>query len=86
MSNETCKSCGRPILWIKTRAGKSMPCDAKQINYIIKPGGGTKLVTPAGDVISCEQAEDPAEAQGWGYAPHWASCPAADQFRRRAQT
>lgn len=86
MNNGTCKSCGRPILWIKTRAGKSMPCDAKQINYIIKPGGSTKLVTPAGDVISCEPAQDPTAAQGYGYTPHWSTCDAPDKFRRRAQT
>ncbi len=24
----TCRSCGAVIFWIKTAAGKSMPCDA----------------------------------------------------------
>lgn len=85
MNQGTCKSCGRPILWIKTRAGKSMPCDPKPINYRIKPGGGLKLVTPAGDVISCEAVKDPAEAQSWGYTPHWSTCDAPDNFRGRAK-
>ena len=85
MNQGTCKSCGRPILWIKTRAGKSMPCDPKPINYRIKPDGNLKLVTPAGDVISCEAVEEPAEARSGGYMPHWSTCDAPDNFRGRAK-
>lgn len=44
-----------------------------------------KLVTPAGDVISCEAVKDPAEAQSWGYTPHWSTCDAPDNFRGRAK-
>lgn len=51
MNTGTCKSCGKPILWIRTRTGRSMPCDTKPVNYRIKPGGDTKLVTPAGDNV-----------------------------------
>lgn len=83
MSKGTCRSCGKPILWIRTRAGKSMPCDPKPINYKIRPGSSTKLVTPGGDVISCEPVSDPADGQGWGYVPHWSTCNAPDNFRRR---
>ena len=66
MKTSTCKSCGKPIHWIRTRSGRSMPCDTRPVSYRIKPGGSTKLVTPAGDVISCETVDNPAEAQGWG--------------------
>lgn len=79
----TCRSCGAPILWIKTRAGKFMPCESKQIHYITKPGAAAKIVTPGGDVISAEITGDPAAASGFGYAPHWANCPGADNHRRR---
>lgn len=58
-------------------------CGTRPVSYRIKPGGSTKLVTPAGDVISCETVDDPAEAQGWGYAPHWSTCNAPDSFRKR---
>ena len=68
MRTSTCKSCGKPIQWIRTRSG-----------------GNTKLVTPAGDVISCEAVDDPAEAQGWGYTPHWSTCNAPDSFRKGAR-
>mgnify|MGYP001025061655 FL=1 len=83
MNIRTCKSCGKPILWIRTRSGRSMPCDALPVNYRTKPGGSTKLVTPAGDVISCEPVDDPAEATGWGYTPHWSTCDAPDKFRQK---
>lgn len=77
----TCKACGAPILWVRTRAGRSMPCDTRAIPY--RAGGELKLVTPAGDVVSAEAVENPAEADGWGYAPHWATCQAPKTFRKR---
>lgn len=83
MGSSTCKSCGKPIHWIRTRSGRSMPCDAKAVNYKANPKGSTKLVTPAGDVVSCDPVEDMAEATGWGYVPHWSTCNAPDKFRRR---
>ena len=33
MNTGTCKSCGKQILWIRTRTGRSMPCDTKPVNY-----------------------------------------------------
>lgn len=66
MGTSTCKSCGKPIHWIRPRFGRSMPCDTRPVNYHIKPGGSTKLITPAGDVISCEIADNPAESSGPG--------------------
>lgn len=79
----TCKACGAAIIWIRTRAGKSMPCDADAKLYKAKPGAAEKIVTTSGDVVSVELTDDQKEADGWGYSPHWASCPAADQFKRR---
>ena len=86
VNQATCSRCGAPIKLIRMRSGKNMPCNTKQINYIIRPGADTKLVTLSGDVVSCEMVENPSEASGWGYTPHWASCPAADQFRRRGKS
>ncbi|MCC8049584.1 MAG: hypothetical protein LIP10_02860 [Clostridiales bacterium] len=83
MDVKTCRSCGAPIVWIRTRTGRPMPCDAKAVNYLTKPGGPDKIVTPAGDVISCEIVHSPAEATGWGYIPHWSTCNDPDKFRRR---
>lgn len=80
-----CRSCGDPIVWIKTKAGKSMPCNALPIRYRAKPGGDTKIVTEAGDVVCCEAFADPAEATGWGYIPHWATCNAPEKFRKKGE-
>ena len=53
MKTTTCKACGRPIVWIRTTKGKSMPCDAEPVAYKEIKGGKEKIVTPNGEVISC---------------------------------
>ena len=79
-----CKACMAVLVWITTPAGKSIPCDATPRYYIEKPRvGSKKVVTPNGQVLSCEYTEDPAKATGVGYVPHWATCPYARQFRRK---
>lgn len=83
MNCGTCKSCGSPIRWIKMRSGKYMPCDIKPVDYQLKPGGSQKIVTPAGDVVTCERVSA-AQASGWGYTPHWSTCKAPDTFRKGA--
>lgn len=82
----TCRSCGKRILWIKTKAGKSMPCDAEPVGYRYNSESRTKLVTPDGCVIPCDIVQDPAEAEGRGYVPHWSTCDNPNKFRRRAKT
>lgn len=34
----TCRSCQRPIRWVKTRNGKSMPVDDKIVTIITQNG------------------------------------------------
>lgn len=31
MIGQTCKSCKRPIVWLRTTSGKSMPADASSV-------------------------------------------------------
>lgn len=38
----TCLGCGAPIIWIVTRGGKRMPCNAAR----------TVIITPAGETVS----------------------------------
>ena len=65
MRASTCKGCGAAIVWIRTPGGKSMPCDATPRYYIEKPRSGSKkIVTPNGEVISCEYTEDLHKATG----------------------
>ena len=60
-----------------------MPCDDELVMYWAKKGAPGKVVTPNGEVISCEFDGDVSEATGLGYISHYATCPNAERFRRR---
>lgn len=81
MNKATCRGCGAPIVWIKTPAGKAMPCDPAPVYYKAAPGGKDKIVTTRGEVVSCEIVPG-AETTDAGYRPHWATCPQAGQFKK----
>ena len=83
MNKAKCKGCGKTILWIKTVSGKSMPCDPEPVTYWEKQKAAGKVVTPNGEVISCEFDGDTSKATGTGYISHYATCPSAGQFRKR---
>ena len=78
-----CKGCGAQIIWIKTRAGKSMPCNSLIRSYKIVPGGTEKIVTPEGDVVSGITGIEAKDSDGMGYISHFATCSKARNFRRR---
>lgn len=87
-----CRSCGAEIIWIKTAGGKAMPCNAQPVSYRAIPpipkdveqlcGNGPvmTLVTPDGRIA--RGTFDPGSDK-IGYVSHFATCPAADQHRRR---
>lgn len=83
MRSGSCKACLAAIVWIGTPGGKSIPCDAAPIYYIKKRSGKKRIVTPNGEVLACEYTNDPHQATGTGYVPHWATCPHADRFRKK---
>ena len=83
MKKSTCRGCGAPIVWIRTTAGKSMPCDAEPVLYKAREGAAGKIVTPNGEVLSCDLDVGPDEATGIGYISHFVTCPQAEQFRRK---
>lgn len=78
----TCKKCGANIIWIKTKKGKSMPCDSVLITYQANKAGKDTIVTPNGETIRCRLTFN-GEATGMGYISHWSTCPNADEFRKR---
>ncbi len=80
----TCKSCGAPIVWVKTPAGKWLPCDEGLLAYKQDDeAGGDTVVTDDGEVIRCHLHFD-GFATGMARMPHWATCSEPDRFRRRA--
>ncbi len=78
-----CRKCGKEIIFIKTSAGKSMPCDAEQVMYWADKKGKQRVVTPNGEVVACRLDGDSQEATGIGYIPHWGTCPNAKDFKRK---
>ena len=86
MNKGKCRGCGADIVWIQTPGGKSMPCDPVPVYYKLQAKGPEKLITPEGVTVSCERTGNPAEATGFGYVPHWSTCPSAGDFKKGAKT
>lgn len=76
-----CKSCGAEIIWIKTRNGKNMPCDAEPVYYLPDPDGKEVIVTSGGTVTHGFLSD--MRIAETGYRSHFATCPNANQHRRR---
>lgn len=83
MRNGTCRGCGATIVWIRMPGGKYMPCDVSSVLYKECKGAAGKVVTPNGEVLSCELDVAPDDATGVGYVSHFATCPQAGKFRRK---
>lgn len=77
-----CKGCGSDIVWIKTAAGKSMPCDDPPVLCWENPKGKSTVITEDGRTIRCDLEGDDINAAKIGYVPHWATCPAAKRFKK----
>lgn len=78
-----CRSCNAEIAWIETKSGKMMPCNYETINIVPDKQGDTLAVTEQGEVIKGFQVGDTHEG-GYEIAhiSHFATCPAADKFRK----
>lgn len=83
-----CRSCGADIDWIKTKEGKNMPVNVEYVNVHPNEVGGEKgntvIVTDEGEVVRGIQVGDAYE-DGYliGRTSHFATCPEAEQFRRK---
>ena len=78
-----CKSCGAEIKWITTVNGKSMPVDAEPVQFHHDPSGTEIFVTDGGAVVRGITAKTGEEGTTTGYNSHFATCPFANQHRRR---
>lgn len=83
MTQGKCRGCNAPIVWIECASGKRMPCNPNPVTYWEMPGATGKVVTPNGEVISCEFKGDLQAATGIGYISHFSTCPHAGQFRKK---
>lgn len=73
-----CRSCGAEIIWIKMGSGKRMPCDKDPVTFT-RGGGPESFVTPEGKVERGKRSKEGLT----GYISHFATCPNANQHRRR---
>ena len=70
-----CRYCGKPIIFIRTGAGKLMPCDATPVKYWrAEDGGGILIYQRDGSSIKGRLCGHDAACAGSGYVPHWTSC------------
>lgn len=77
----TCRACGYRIRWIKTKNGKTMPCNAQAVRFT--PGGGPEtFVMEDGKV---ERGRRKQGGEKTGYISHFATCTEAYRFRKRDQ-
>ena len=77
-----CRSCGAEIIWIKMMSGKAMPVNAQPVQYWEKRGAAGKVVTPEGEVVSCEFTGDERTDPKMGYISHFSTCPNANKHRK----
>jgi hypothetical protein len=84
----TCKSCQAPILWVRVKnTGSLMPVDAKpnpKGNVEVEAGEPERGVGYGGYVYrAVVHGQPPMMVAGTLHMPHHATCPQADQWRRR---
>lgn len=81
MQTTTCRKCGARIAFIRMKSGKAMPVDTAPVRF--HPCGGPEtFVTYDGYVVRGKRGSDSTET---GYISHFATCPAADSFRKRRE-
>ena len=81
MKVSTCRGCHAAIVWIRTTAGKSMPCNARPVTYTPSDTGSQMIVTPDGRVVRGDVAEG-IHSGSLGYISHFATCPKSRDFKK----
>jgi len=83
-----CRSCDAPILFIKTKNGKTMPVNAEPV-WIRKDAAGKTYIKSDGSFITGEIVgdayDDPENKPVEAYVSHFATCPQAENFRKRGK-
>jgi len=73
-----CSSCGAPIIWAKSKAGKAMPVDAEPVR-----DGNVMLEQHGLRVTAVVTGESMLPGVQTLYKSHFATCPNADAHRKR---
>lgn len=81
---DLCRTCGAEIIWIRTLAGKKMPCDAMADIVVKDPAAKGIYVDFSGLTFHARKAEptDTNAPRQYAWTSHFATCPQADQHRK----
>lgn len=69
-----CRECGKPLVFIRTKSGKNMPCEAEPVFYWPDDNGPLMFYQRNGTYERGTLQGHPAVPQGSGYVPHWGRC------------
>ena len=64
-----CKYCNKSIIFLRTKRGKSMPCDSFRVDYVPDQHGKDSILNEDGEIVYgwiLEKAADDAE-KGYRY-------------------
>lgn len=79
-----CKACGAPIDFIKTVSGSKMPVNPRPLQFEPDDTSKEKLITSNGKMVHCRIVKGgPWDPRKVGFRPHFATCPQAEELRRR---
>lgn len=78
-----CPKCKKQVIWIRTQAGRNMPCNGEIKYYKEEAGGKDRIVLTNGEVAVGTVQDYPEHATGFGYISHFATCEAAQMFRKK---
>ena len=82
MNITSCRACGAPIGFIKTKAGKTVPVDEKSLNFLPDPEGNELFVLVDGSTQRGTRVAEESNSSQIGFISHFATCPEADKFRK----
>ena len=81
-----CRACGAEIFFIKTASFKTVPVNADPV-YVHQQSGGKPYIRIDGSTvigfIAGDAEDDPDANLIQAYESHFATCQAADEFRKK---
>ena len=81
-----CKGCGATITFVRLCNGRMMPVNPTPVYYEDPRDGAAVIVTEDGRVSSGRQeGVAVVGSRVRGYISHFATCPAADRYRRHGK-
>ena len=80
-----CNKCGASIAFLVTGSGRKMPVNTEEIPFVPDDLANYIAAGPDGIFIRGRPCSESYEDERWIYAriSHFATCPSADEFRRK---